>query len=88
MFDENQVTKVYSKVCVQSQVASAWDITPRFVLKEIKIIALLQHRLLLVCLYHVEVPDGKSVCPDRPRWKRSMSRPSQAESAYVQTLVR
>ena len=36
----------------------------------------------------VEVPDRKSICPDRPRRKVSMSRPSQTESAYVQTFVR
>ena len=36
----------------------------------------------------VEVPDGKSICPDRPRRKVPMSRPSQTESAYVQTFVR
>ena len=35
-----------------------------------------------------EVPDQKSICPDRPRRKMSMSRPSQTESAYVQTIVR
>ena len=34
----------------------------------------------------VEVPDGKSICPDRPRRKVPMSRPSQTESAYVQTV--
>ena len=36
----------------------------------------------------VEVPDRKSICPDRPRRKVSVSRPSQTESAYVQTFVR
>ena len=36
----------------------------------------------------VEMPDRKSICPDRPRRKVSMSRPSQTESAYVQTFVR
>ena len=36
----------------------------------------------------VEVPDRKSICPDRPRRKVSISRPSQTESAYVQTFVR
>ena len=36
----------------------------------------------------VEVPDRKSICPDRSRRKVSMSRPSQTESAYVQTFVR
>ena len=36
----------------------------------------------------VEVPDRKSICPDRPRRKVSMSRPSQTESADVQTFVR
>ena len=36
----------------------------------------------------VEAPDRKSICPDRPRRKVSMSRPSQTESAYVQTFVR
>ena len=36
----------------------------------------------------VGVPDRKSICPDRPRRKVSMSRPSQTESAYVQTFVR
>ena len=36
----------------------------------------------------VEVPDRKSICPDRPRRNMSMSRPSQTESAYVQTFVR
>ena len=36
----------------------------------------------------VEVPDRKSICPDHPRRKVSMSRPSQTESAYVQTIVR
>ena len=35
----------------------------------------------------VEVPDRKSICPDRPRRKVSMSRPSQTESAYVQIFV-
>ena len=39
-------------------------------------------------LTQVEVPDRKSICPDRPRRKVSMSRPSQTESAYVQTFVR
>ena len=34
------------------------------------------------------MPDRKSICPDRPRRKVSMSRPSQTESAYVQTFVR
>ena len=33
-------------------------------------------------------PDGKCLCPDRPRLKVSMSRPSQTESGYVQTFVR
>ena len=33
-----------------------------------------------------EVPDGKSICPDRPRRKVLMSRPSQTESAFVQTF--
>ena len=33
-------------------------------------------------------PDGKSLCPDRPRLKVPMSRPSQTESGYVQTIVR
>ena len=43
----------------------------------------------LICmLSQVEVPDRKSICPDRPRRKVSMSRPSQTESAYVQTFVR
>ena len=36
----------------------------------------------------VEVPDRKSICPDPPRRKVSMSRPSQTERAYVQTFVR
>ena len=36
----------------------------------------------------VGVPDRKSICPDRPRRKLSMSRSSQTESAYVQTFVR
>ena len=39
-------------------------------------------------LTQVEVRDGKSVCQDRPRRKVPMSRPSQTESAYVQTFVR
>ena len=39
-------------------------------------------------LTQVEVPDRKSICPDRPRHKMSMSRPSQTESAFVQTFVR
>ena len=49
----------------------------------------------MVCT-QVEVPDGKSVCPDRPRQKVGMSRPSQTESGmsrpsrtesrYVQTV--
>ena len=43
---------------------------------------------VLVCVSQVEVPDGKSICPDRPRRKVPMSRPSQTESAYVQTFVR
>ena len=34
------------------------------------------------------MPDRKSICPDRPRKKVSMSRPSQTEGAYVQTFVR
>ena len=34
------------------------------------------------------MPDRKSICPDRPRRKVSMSRPSQTESAHVQTFVR
>ena len=34
------------------------------------------------------MPDRKSICPDRPRRKVSMSRTSQTESAYVQTFVR
>ena len=33
-------------------------------------------------------PDGKCLCPDRPRLKVPMSRPSQTESGYVQTFVR
>ena len=32
--------------------------------------------------------DRKSICPDRPSWKVSMSRPSQTEGAYVQTFAR
>ena len=37
-------------------------------------------------LSQVEVPDWKSICPDRPRRKVSMSIPSQ--TAYFQTFVR
>ena len=38
---------------------------------------------------HVQtVPDGKCLCPDRPRRKVPMSRPSQTEGAYVQTFLR
>ena len=33
-------------------------------------------------------PDGKCLCPNRPRLKVPMSRPSQTESGYVQTFVR
>ena len=33
-------------------------------------------------------PDGKCLCPDRPRLKVPMSRPSQTESGYVQNIVR
>ena len=44
--------------------------------------------LLITRHSQVEVPDRKSICPDRPRRKVSMSRPSQTESAYVQTIVR
>ena len=32
-------------------------------------------------------PDGKCLCPDRPRLKVPMSRPSQTECGYVQTIV-
>ena len=39
-------------------------------------------------LTQVEVPDQKSICPDRTRRKMSMSRPSQTESAFVQTFLR
>ena len=35
-----------------------------------------------------EVPDPKWICPDRSRRKMPMSRPSQTESGYVQTIVR
>ena len=45
-------------------------------------------QILQVYATQVEVPDRKSICPDRPRRKVSMSRPSQTESAYVQTFVR
>ena len=34
----------------------------------------------------VEVRDPKWICPDRPRRKVPMSRPSQTQSAYVQTV--
>ena len=34
-----------------------------------------------------EVPDSKWICPDRSRLKVPMSRPSQTESGYVQTIV-
>ena len=34
------------------------------------------------------MPDRKSICPNRPRRKVPMSRPSQTESAYVQAIVR
>ena len=33
-----------------------------------------------------EVPDPKWICPDRSRRKVPMSRPSQTQSAYVQTV--
>ena len=33
-------------------------------------------------------PDGNCLCPDRPRLKVPMFRPSQTESGYVQTFVR
>ena len=36
--------------------------------------------------YVQTIPDGKCLCPDPPRRKVSMSRPSQTESVYVQTL--
>ena len=36
----------------------------------------------------VEVPDRKSICPNRPRQNMSMSRPHQTERTYVQTFVR
>ena len=35
-----------------------------------------------------EVPDRNQICPDRSRRKVPMSRPSQTQSAYVQTIVR
>ena len=37
--------------------------------------------------YVQTVPDGKCLCPDRPRWRVSMSWPSQTESAYAQTIA-
>ena len=46
------------------------------------------HQVLNNKASQVEVPDRKSICPDRPRRKVSMSKPSQTESAYVQTFVR
>ena len=39
-------------------------------------------------LSQVEVPDQKSIRPDRPRQSMSMSRPPQTEHTYVQTFVR
>ena len=36
--------------------------------------------------YVQTVPDGKCLCPDPPKRKVPMSRPSQTESVYVQTL--
>ena len=39
-------------------------------------------------LSQTEVPDPKWICPDRPRLKVPMSRPSQTESGYAQTIVR
>ena len=33
--------------------------------------------------YVQTVPDGKCLCPDPPRRKMPMSRPSQTENAYV-----
>ena len=55
-----------------------------------QMINLVDHLSILLSLLvtQVEVPDRKSICPDRPRRKVSMSRPSQTESAYVQTFVR
>ena len=56
-----------------------------------KIVAIIGFEIVdMFCIKHtqVEVPDGKSICPDRPRRKVPMSRPSQTESAYVQTFVR
>ena len=38
--------------------------------------------------YVQTVPDEKCLCPDPPRRKVSTSRPSETESAYVQTFVR
>ena len=43
---------------------------------------------ILVLSTQVEVPEGQSVCPGRPRWKFGMSRPYQTENAYVQIFVR
>ena len=41
---------------------------------------------LQVLVPQTEVPDPKWICPDRPRRKVPMSRPSQTQSAYVQTV--
>ena len=38
------------------------------------------------CLTQAKVPDPKWICPDRSRLKVPMSRPSQTESGYVQTM--
>ena len=44
-------------------------------------------RLLEFChSAQAEVPDPKWICPDRSRRKVPMSRPSQTQSAYVQTV--
>ena len=32
------------------------------------------------------MPDRESICPHRPRWKVSTSRPTQTENVYVQTV--
>ena len=42
--------------------------------------------LLFPIATQAEVPDPKWICPDRPRRKLPMSRPSQTQSAYAQTV--
>ena len=40
----------------------------------------------LIFYTQAEVPDRNQICPDRSRRKVPMSRPSQTQSAYVQTV--